>query len=771
MPIQAKHTKAVTTSTGKNRRKIWICVGLAVAILAVYGQVYHFDFNAFDDARYVLDNWHVTTGLNLRNVIWAFTSGYAANWHPLTWLSHMLDCQLFGLNAGAQHLVNLFFHIANSLILFLLLERLTGCFWRSAFVAALFALHPLHVESVAWIAERKDVLSTLFWLLTIWTYAEYVRKAKTGTYLLALSLFLLGLMAKPMLVTLPFVLLLLDFWPLDRVSFGPTAGFSDGKRSTGAAGKQVKKPLGFLIREKIPFFLMAACSGAVTYLVQKSGGAVKAADVFPFDTRLSNAIHSYAAYLVKDAWPSNLSIFYQHPPDGYPGWQITVAALFLICITVLAVRWAGRFPFFTFGWLLYLGTLVPVAGFVQVGWQAMADRYTYIPLLGIFIIIAWGVPAITGRMLKDGRIMAAVGALVVIVCAVDTWREVHWWKNTETLFSRALKIDKDNFEAHYMLGTVLGIRGDYQGAILHLTAASRIRPSDPDVLSNLGYALYRQGDRGSAIEKYSKALKLVPEHGVALRDMGLALYDRGEYQNALDFFQRARKQLPEDQALLCFLGNDFVKLGRMQEAMAAYNQVLFMKPGYPDALFGLGVALAAQGRTTEALHALESTLRAKPDYAEARVNLGNVFLQQGRFDEAVSQYQEAIRLDANNAEARYDLGVALYGQHRNAEAVAQFREAIKLKPDYADAYYNLGLVQDNSGALQEAAADYLEAIRIKPDFIDAYTNLGIALFHLGQVQKALDILERALRLSPDNAAARANRDAILASLQKSKRNS
>ena len=750
-------------------QRVWICVGLALVTLSVYTQVVRYAFVDLDDGEYVFENWHVAHGLNLGDVAWAFTTGHSANWHPLTWLSHMVDSQLFGPKAGYHHLVSVLIHVVNTLLLFLLLQRLTGAVWRSAFVAGLFALHPLHVESVAWVAERKDVLSTLFLFLTIWAYADFTRTRRIKHYLLALLFFALGLMSKPMLVTLPFVLLLLDYWPLNRFQQDSRATAGKMKRSRQSPFNRFVQPAIPLVREKIPFFALAAVSAIITFLVQKAGGAVQVADALTIDTRIANAIHSYAAYLVKTVWPAGLIVYYRFVLPGYPSGEILLAALVLIAITILALRFSGRYPCLAFGWMWYLGTLVPVIGLVQVGGQAMADRYTYIPLIGVFIAVAWGVPDALARWQGIQRPLAAAGALLLLICAVTSWHQVRYWRDTVTLFSHALEIDKDNYLAHELMGSGLAKRGDYQEAVAHYTAALRFSPINTHIMSNLGSSLDALGKADEALAMFSRALKIKPDDPIALRDMGRISFEQGRFAEAADFYGRAIRGMPDRVALWYSFGNALAKLGRNQEAIDAYTSALRMEPAYVEAVTARGAALASLGRASEAIRDFEGALRINPKYAEAYNDLGNVLLQQGQMDKALQQYNEALRLNPKYAEAHYDLGVLLSGQGKRAEAISHYREAIRLKPDYVDACYNLAGALEAQGDIQDAIETYKEAIRLKPDFVDAYNNLGVLLFNHGQIQKALDAFSEALRLNPENADARRNRDAILDALRKSKK--
>jgi hypothetical protein len=406
---------------GKTSDKYWsLCIylTLALATLAVFWQVLGHDFVNYDDPDYVYRNPNVQSGITLSSIKWAFTTGHAANWHPLTWLSHMLDWQLFGDNPGWHHLTNLFLHIANTLLLFAVLKRMTNALWRSAFVAAAFALHPLHVESVAWVAERKDVLSTLFWMLTIAAYLRYLERPGTGRYLLTLLIFALGLMAKPMLVTLPFVLLLLDYWPLGRFQFG---------QIVKSVGQQSRKSLNafshwklsrHLLLEKVPLFALSAISSIVTFLVQRTAGAVTSVETLPLKLRIANTFVSYLTYIQKMVWPSRLAMFYPYPDKTDLIWQTVVFALLLLIISLGVIWLMRRRRYLLTGWLWYLGTLVPVIGLVQVGDQALADRYTYVPLTGLFIIIAWGVPDLIAKWRFRKHALAASAIAVLLAWSI-----------------------------------------------------------------------------------------------------------------------------------------------------------------------------------------------------------------------------------------------------------------------------------------------------------------------------------------------------------------
>ena len=487
----------------ENKKVLIICVLLALACLLTFWRVNLSDFVSYDDTAYVTENSHIQSGLTLKGIEWAFTTGHASNWHPLTWLSHMLDVQLFGLNPGWHHFINLLFHIANTVLLFLVLHRATKALWQSAFVAALFALHPLHVESVAWVAERKDVLSTFFWMLTMWVYLSYTARPGVVRYLSLLLCFALGLMAKPMLVTLPFVLLLLDYWPLQRLELGkqpretlnppPQAAQKrkeKGRRRPAEAPARPAVSRWALIRpllvEKVPLCILVVLSCSVTYMVQKKGGAVGSIENFPLGVRVENAFVSYITYIAKMIWPSNLAVFY--PYGSLLPWQVVWAVSCFIAMTVMAARAAKRFPYLTVGWLWYAGTLIPVIGFVQVGRQALADRYTYVPLIGLFVMAAWGIPELARWWRHRKKVLIVFSALTISCCFIIAWNQVGYWRNSLTLYDHALSVTDDNDVIYYNRGNAYMALGDRERAIRDYDKAIGIDPKLPEPYCNRGNA-------------------------------------------------------------------------------------------------------------------------------------------------------------------------------------------------------------------------------------------------------------------------------------------
>ena len=509
------------------------CLFLSGVTVFVFRQVAAHEFVNYDDTRYVSENQWVQSGVTWRGLIWAFRTTYASNWHPITWLSHMLDCELFGLKAGSHHLSGLFLHTLNTLLLFLLFRQMTGDFWNSMLLSALFGIHPLHVESVAWVAERKDLLSTLCLILTIWAYVGYTKCSTIGLYLLVCLLFGLGLMAKPMLVTLPFVLLLLDYWPLGRFRFR-------------TLGERTFSNLYRLTIEKLPLFFFSAASCIVTLIAQQRGEAVKSLTSFPLDVRISNALVSYVTYLEKTIWPRGLAVFYPHP-GNVPVWKTAGALVFLLFGSYVVLRLAKKYHYLPVGWFWYLGTLVPVIGLVQVGLQSMADRYTYIPLIGVFIIICWGVADILRGLRYRKVLLAIISSGVIIAMMISSPLQVRHWKNSITLFRHALEVTEDNYMAHLNLGVALQKTGDVDGAMFHYREALRTKPVDlklPRAHYNLGLASAQKGSLEEAVRQFRLALNSDPSWAAAHNDLGIALARRGEMDEAIAHFREALKTSP-----------------------------------------------------------------------------------------------------------------------------------------------------------------------------------------------------------------------------------
>jgi tetratricopeptide (TPR) repeat protein len=620
---------------------MWISVVLVAIIVFIYASVLHYGFLSYDDPVYVSENAQVLRGLTGQGVWWAFTTGHASNWHPITWLSHMLDVQLYGMNAGRHHLSNLLFHIANALLLFLLLYRTTGVWRRSAMVAALFAAHPLHVESVAWIAERKDVLSALFWMLTMHAYVNYVRKPRLRRYVTVVVLFALGLMSKPMLVTLPLVLLLLDVWPLGRVRFG------EG---------QLRIWLG-MFREKIPLFIMAAASSVVTIVAQWGAGTVQSFETAPLYQRAANALVSYVAYLGQMLWPRNLAAYY--PYETLSLWQAAASASILIAVSVIVIRFFRSSPFLFVGWLWYVLTLVPVIGLIQVGGQARADRYTYIPLIGVFIIAAWGIPVVLKRWRYRGAVLQTAACILVCALAASARSQVRYWESNLALWKRAVEVTADNYFARTDLGFALIDSGDFAAGIAQYTEALRINPDSAETHNALGTALFKQGQLDAAMEQYAMALRIRPGFAEAHSNRGIALATQGDIDEAFSEFQKALEISPDDPKIQYNFGFTLANQGKLDEAMSYYRKALEINPDYADAHFQMGNAFAGKGMLNEAVAEYTRALQIRPEYEDAHNNLGVILLRLNRYDEAIVHFKEALRINPRSTRAQENLNRAL----------------------------------------------------------------------------------------------------------------
>ena len=638
-------------------KKILVCLCLTLLTFIVFWHVQYHYFIHYDDMLYVTENRHVQGGLSWGNVVWAFTTYHASNWHPLTWLSLMLDYELFRLNPAGYHWTNVLFHIANTLLLFLVLNRMTGAIWRSGFVAALFALHPLHVESVAWVAERKDVLSTLFWMLTIYAYVFYVERPGIKRYLTVFVCFSLGLMAKPMLVTLPFVLLLLDYWPLGRTPFTTVEGhiYSQKGEACHHRVSSGKSTVAHLVVEKIPLIVLSIFSSILTLFAQKNWQAVVSLDAVRLDYRVANAFISSAKYIEKTFWPKDLALFYPYIMGIFSPWRIMCSFLLFVGISVVVIREIRRYPHLMVGWLWYLGTLIPVIGLVQVGSQAMADRYTYVPLIGLFIMVSWGVQDLLSNWRYRMQFFLLSSGLIFSILMVLSWMQVQHWQSSITLFEHALRVTKGNYLVHNNLGVALFQDGKSDEAMVHFAKACQIKPDYYDAYNNMGLVLGSQGKVDEAIAHYYKALKIKPDHPETYNNLGVAL----------------------------------VSLGRYNDAIVQYTEALRINPGCAMAHNNLGIAFANLGRLHEAIECFKKALEINPDYDDALNNMGSALARRGDVRNAVYYFEKALQLDANNAMVHNNLGMALARTGRYDDAVLHFREALKIRPDYLEAYNNL----------------------------------------------------------------------------------
>jgi tetratricopeptide (TPR) repeat protein len=646
---------------------------LIVCSLIAFGRIVANDFINFDDNVYITENNYIKAGLNSETLKWAFSAVVSSNWHPLTLLSHALDWRLFGANASGHHLVSLLLHIGSAILLFLFLNKTTGSLWPSAFVAALFALHPLRVESVAWAAERKDVLSMFLGLAVLYTYALYVEKPKLSKYYLCLILFALSLLAKPTLVTLPFVLLLLDYWPLGRWQKALQPQLLPVSNESGLVKKKVKqrktdstkekkisvplmnraKIIRSLLWEKSPFIFLAIASSIVTIWVQKNGGAVAYLEELPFLDRMLNAIVSYVAYLIKIFWPVNLAVFYTYR-QFLPSWQVFGAASILLGISIAVIYAIKKAPYLFVGWFWYLGTLVPVIGLIQVGKQSIADRYTYFPSIGIAIILTWSIVYLLPKV-KLRKIIIIPAAIILATLTFLTWQQCGYWKNSISLFNHVLQATKDNYLAHNNLGTALAAEGKKEEAIAHYRKAIEINPTFTIAHLNLGAALVAQG----RIEEALAAIKINPN------------YDDAHYN----------------------LANLFMKQGKIEEAIAHYRQAI----------------------------------KINPDHADAHCNLANVFVKQNKIDQAIEHFREAVRINPSSFASLNNLGVNLEKQLKHDEAASYYRRALVVEPKNPGIYFNLGVALGNKGKVKEAIEHFRQAIYLKPDYEEARRALKLAL--------------------------------------------
>jgi tetratricopeptide (TPR) repeat protein len=648
---------------------LWAVVLALVAVtVLVYLPVRRYPFIGFDDPGYVTENPHVTGGLTLDAIRWAMTSGYFANWHPLTWISHMVDVQLFGMNGGAHHVTNLLLHVADTLLIFAVFFRMTGAAGRSAVVAALFAVHPMHVESVAWVAERKDVLSTFFWLLTMMAYVGYTRAPTPRRYALVLVSFALGLMSKPMLVTLPCALLLLDVWPLRRAVVG------ESPRTVWLR----------LVYEKLPLFALAAASSVITYVVQRASGAVESLNALPFSVRVSNAILAYWSYLQKLAWPARLAPLYPYPKTLYVG-AVGAVLVALIVISIVVVKAARTHGYFLVGWLWFLGTLVPVIGIVQVGMQSMADRYTYVPSIGLFVMVVWGTTELLQRLRAPRATAGALSLAAIAIFAMLARQQVDHWRSSVTLWQHTVAVTEDNYLAENNLGWDLALEGRPAEAIPHYQEAIRLHPRFVGGITNMALALVAAGRNDEAIDQYERALRLAPQNYLVHMNLGYALSRQGRLDDAVAHFAEAIRLKPDYVEAHNGLGLTLARKGDVDGAIGRYREALRLMPTLPEAHNNLGAALASQGRLDEAIQHFSEAVRLKPAFVDAHNNLGVALSTAGKLDQAVAQFVEAIRLDPNYAKAHYGLGLALQRQGRVAEAVHEFTEVLRIRPTDDDA--------------------------------------------------------------------------------------
>lgn len=655
-----------------------ICVFLAVITLAVFARTLGYGFVNFDDDSYVYKNSLVAGGLTLKGIVSAFGLGESDNWVPLTTISHMLDREIYGLKAGGHHLTNLLLHTISVILLFLVLREMTGAVWRSAFIAVVFAVHPLHVESVAWVSERKDCLSGLFFMLTLWAYLGYVRRPQSlARYLLVALLFAFGLMSKPMLVTLPLVLLLLDYWPLNRFSNIEPVQWP----------RNISVPAR-LILEKVPLLMLSIASCIPTLLAERIG--IRTTEHFPLTLRVENALVSYVMHIERMFYPAKLAILYPYPNDGLPIWKIIGAFTVLVMISLGALLWRQKRPYFLVGWLWYLGMLVPVIGFVQVGSQALADRHTYLPQIGLSLMLVWFAAEQSMGWRNRRLLLSSAASLVILAMVISASHQVSYWKNSETLWTRTLEVTTNNPIAHL----------------------------------NLGVALYDKGNVDGAINEYEQALALDPDYATPHYDLGFDFFQKREWDKAIIEFQKALALDPGNAEADNILGNCFLQEGNVDEAIVEYQKALAIDPNYAKARYNPGVDLVQEGQVNKGAGEYQKALAADSGNSDIYCNLGNALAQKGRMDEAILVYQKALAIDPEDADLYSNLGNALAQKGQMDEAIRDYQKALAINPTNSQTYYNYGNALIQNGEMDEATLQFEKAVTIQPGFVEAQNNLA-----------------------------------------------
>jgi tetratricopeptide (TPR) repeat protein len=651
----------LSTNRAKNLRgrlqpPITVSILLFVAVLVTFSGTLHNDFVGYDDPEYVTGNSHVRQGL--QNALWAFQSIDAGNWHPLTWISHMLDCQIFGLKPSGHHFTSMLIHACTSVLLFIFLRRSTSAIWPSAAAAALFGLHPLRVESVAWVAERKDVLSAFFWMAALWTYSNYARadehsasgggQSRRKWYLATLVLFVMGIMSKPMVVTFPIVLLLLDYWPFQRL---------------GSNAQPVNVRLNRrILLEKVPFVLLAVAAAITTFVVQSKAGAVVSDS--SLTAQLGNVPVSYCRYLTKWFWPSNLAVFY--PRESWTILTVTGAVLVLVAISTALWFQRNARPWLLVGWLWFLVVLGPVIGLVQAGEQAMADRYSYLPSIGIVFILAWGWKDLTRRWPVLRSLSAAIAMVAIVLCSMLTMRQIHFWKDTTSLFEHAIRVTENNYLAHNNLGVVMDHAGRLAEARVEFETAIKEKPNYAEGHNNLGLTLAKLGSEAEALQHYQQAIRLKPGYADPHNNLALLLEHRGDLAEAIEQYLTAIRLRPDYADVHYNLGIAFARARRFDEAIAQFGEVVKYRPDSADAHNNMGVALDQKGDIAAAVREYMAALSLNPKYTRAHFNLGVALARLGRLDDAIAEFEQAIRLEPNYVEARKNLDSLLKAKQQRA---------------------------------------------------------------------------------------------------------
>jgi protein O-mannosyl-transferase len=724
-----------------------VCIALAMGTFVLFLPVVHNDFINLDDGVYIYQNPHVASGLSWENIRWSFEHVYAGYWAPLTWISHMIDCSLFGLHPAGHHLVNVLIHTVNAVLLFILLNYMTGTTWRSAFVAAAFAWHPLRVESVAWACERKDVLSGLFWLLTLLCYVRSARSRVHGLqstvqsppmavnppssilhflsspiYWLALLFFACGLMSKPMVVTLPCVLLLLDFWPLQRFN---------------------ASTLQRLILEKIPFFALSLIDCIATYRNCDAGAS---SSTEPLSFRMIHSFWGYLQYISKTFMPIHLAVLYPLPAHipialGLVGAVLVLGFTIAFAVMALSPRWPRCQPLLV-GWLWFLGTLVPVIGIVQSGYQSMADRFTYLPCIGFFIVMAWGLADLVQlpgdtKPLPHGRgsvdfvrwprgksVLVAVAVAWLAGCVVITSLLIPHWHNSITVFRRALAVTTDNYVACACLGQALDDAGEDQDALPYCQEAVRLNPDYAAGQFFLGEALAKTGDPSNALTHLDISVQWEPDNAPFQYNVGKFLLEHRKTDEAISHFTIALRVEPDLAEAHNGLGKAYLKQGALQKAADELSQAVALKSNDAQFHYDLATVLLDGSQPAQAIAQFSEAIRIQPDFALAHENLGIAFTREGKMSDAITHFARAVQLQPNDPEARFNLGFACLNDHQAAQAVAQFQEEVRLTPNETKVHYRLAQALRDENQWAQAVDEYRQALRLAPDFADAKKEMN-----------------------------------------------
>ena len=703
-------------SVDSPRPKTWVVsiiyLALALSTLAIYWQVRQFDFVNWDDNVFVHQNPNVVSGLTTDNLQWSFGIHGPGQWHPVSWWVHQLNCQLFGVESGAHHMVNVTLHVIVTLLMLTVLWRVTQSFWPSALVAALHSLHPLSVESVAWISHLREPLSLLFWLLVIWAYSVYARQGGVMRYLLVVLLFTLGLMAKPTLITLPCVLLLMDWWPLHRFSVGPNQDNDSGH------AKLVHRSIGQLVLEKVPLLVLSFVSVYLAYLCQKSMDAVVSLESHSWGARLANAAQSYVLYLRNMVWPTNLATLYPLP-EQFSTIYVVGSLLILLGITVTALVLWRKAPHLIVGWLWYLGTLVPVIGILKMGeMTAMTDHYMYVSLLGIYIAIAWQLAAWVKENPKLKYMVSGFVAIVLVAFSLLSSKQIAVWRNSETLWKHTLSVVDDSSVAHNSLGDALMQSGQFAEALIHFQEAVRLEPTYVEAINNSGNAQQVLGRSDDAIASYRAALKIAPDNAEVHYNCGVVLQQRKQWHEAIEH----------------------------------YREALLIKPNFAPAHNNCGLTLRASGREEEAIEHFELAAEIDPGLMAAYVNLGLTLRSLHRNEEAIEQFEKALRIEPDNFIANYNSGIALRSVGRRAEALKRFETAVRLRPNVGGAHYGLAWIMATAPEDQlrdgiraiEHARRAVELTKDSPFTLDA---LAAAHAEAGEFPNAIKYQEQAIEMA------------------------